>query len=118
MLLLHESSACSLNTPLQARAPIHLSVSVYLSSFSKLRHCLWKVRGRDKPVILFFMGRKAKEVPAAHLTGDEQELSCLHNTNLAMEGGGGGAESFFTPGSQKGFTHSRLSSVMYSDRSL
>jgi hypothetical protein len=88
MLLLHESLACSLNTPLQARAPIHLSLSVYLSSLSKLRHCLWKVRGRDKPVILFFTGRKANEVPAAHLTGDEQELSCFRNTNLVVEGGG------------------------------
>jgi hypothetical protein len=35
MLLLQESSACSLNTHLQARAPIHLSVSVclHLASF-------------------------------------------------------------------------------------
>ena len=35
------------------------------------------------------MGRKANEVPAAHLTGDEQELSCFRNTNLAVEGAGG-----------------------------
>jgi hypothetical protein len=102
MLLLRESSACSLNTPLQARAPIHLSVSVYLSSFCKFRRCLWKVRGRDKPVILFFMGRKANEVPATHLTGDEQELSCFRNTNLAPPGGGG--KNYFALDSQQFYT--------------